>query len=1037
MARTSTILTSAEIEAVEYLASLSPNTAVVTNGSGFVISSSVTPTELGYLSGVTSAIQTQLNGKENSITAGTTAQYWRGDKTWQTLNTTAVTEGTNLYYTAARFNTAFAAKSTTDLAEGTNLYLTNARVIASTLTGYTSGAGTITSADTVLSAIQKLNGNIAAIGPTTGFTINRAMVSNASGVLAVSTVSTTQLQYLASATGTTGTTSSNLVFSTSPTLVTPVLGAATATGLKIGTVFVGAGASTIDTTHRGSLSSTAATELIISSFGVSTANESTLGISAYRISTGSDWQTTAMGLGMNVDAVIRAATSGVSQGLWFNPNGSISIGGTPLNTSGANFVVANSTSAGVVNTVLSSILNTGSGLQVDHFVSNAASAFFADSAGVITNTDRYVIAITGAAQHTSFTSVGVGIGTSSPTSPLHIHATPATNAAHILIEDLAGTNSASIEFKDAAGTPNRWLLGTGFTTFTDGVFFLYDRRQNADRLRVDTNGIVSINGATANKAILEVNGNVNLNNVYYPTTAALNPMYTIFRDGGTSYGMKLQYDTSAMFGTMIFSPAPSNFISLGVCTGTGTTDNDFISQVYLDSVSGNLGVRTTLGEIQTANAATFTVRQTNVNSAAVAPGWIAGSFGGKGGTGDVVVMGGYSNSAVIGAHNYSLTAWADLYINPAGGKVFVGPISSALALFEIGGGSVAGSALSTQFVCEAPNLGTTGGNENIIASFALNTGNTSSLGVSSYRVTSGTDWQTAAIGLSYNVDNTVRASTTGVANSIWFLPNGSLNVGSTPFGGTGGNLIVSGTTSSAVNTVFATIVNTGVGGSSLDLYSSSTGGYLGPSVGLSWGTNPFIFSIAGSEVMRISANGCVGIFDTSGDAFLHIAGGTTGFAPLKIGSGSVLTTPQVGAVEFSTDSLYITRTTNTTRQKINGLRTVLIRVVDSATNVATGTVIGGDVEIPITGVIASIGAYVDTAGTTGTMTIDVNKNGTTLMSATKITIDSTEKSSRTAATAPVLTTTTITTGDIITIDIDAIQTTPAKGLTVRLEIIEQ
>lgn len=163
MARTSTILTSAEIEAVEYLASLSPNTAVVTNGSGFVISSSVTPTELGYLSGVTSAIQTQLNGKENSITAGTTAQYWRGDKTWQTLNTTAVTEGTNLYYTAARFNTAFAAKSTTDLAEGTNLYLTNARVIASTLTGYTSGAGTITSADTVLSAIQKLNGNIGAI----------------------------------------------------------------------------------------------------------------------------------------------------------------------------------------------------------------------------------------------------------------------------------------------------------------------------------------------------------------------------------------------------------------------------------------------------------------------------------------------------------------------------------------------------------------------------------------------------------------------------------------------------------------------------------------------------------------------------------------------------------------------------------------------------------------------------------------------------------------------------------------------------------
>lgn len=43
------------------------------------------------------------------------------------FTTTAVAEGTNLYYTQARFNTAFAAKTTTDLAEGTNLYFTTAR----------------------------------------------------------------------------------------------------------------------------------------------------------------------------------------------------------------------------------------------------------------------------------------------------------------------------------------------------------------------------------------------------------------------------------------------------------------------------------------------------------------------------------------------------------------------------------------------------------------------------------------------------------------------------------------------------------------------------------------------------------------------------------------------------------------------------------------------------------------------------------------------------------------------------------------------
>lgn len=61
-------------------------------------------------------------------TGGSDTQYWRGDKTWQTLNTSAVPEGANLYYTAARFNAAFAAKTTSDLPEGTNKYYTDSRV---------------------------------------------------------------------------------------------------------------------------------------------------------------------------------------------------------------------------------------------------------------------------------------------------------------------------------------------------------------------------------------------------------------------------------------------------------------------------------------------------------------------------------------------------------------------------------------------------------------------------------------------------------------------------------------------------------------------------------------------------------------------------------------------------------------------------------------------------------------------------------------------------------------------------------------------
>jgi len=51
--------------------------------------------------------------------------------------------------------------TTAQVTESGNLYFTNARAIGATLNGYSAGAGTITSSDTVLQAIQKLAGNAA------------------------------------------------------------------------------------------------------------------------------------------------------------------------------------------------------------------------------------------------------------------------------------------------------------------------------------------------------------------------------------------------------------------------------------------------------------------------------------------------------------------------------------------------------------------------------------------------------------------------------------------------------------------------------------------------------------------------------------------------------------------------------------------------------------------------------------------------------------------------------------------------------------
>lgn len=74
------------------------------------------------------------------------------------LSTSDVAEGSNLYYTSARFNTAFAAKSTTDLSEGTNLYFTTARartaaVVDSLAGSQTDQAPSVSAVNTALSMI--------------------------------------------------------------------------------------------------------------------------------------------------------------------------------------------------------------------------------------------------------------------------------------------------------------------------------------------------------------------------------------------------------------------------------------------------------------------------------------------------------------------------------------------------------------------------------------------------------------------------------------------------------------------------------------------------------------------------------------------------------------------------------------------------------------------------------------------------------------------------------------------------------------------
>lgn len=305
--------------ALNKLAAVTASRALVSDGSGIITAhASTTNTEVGYLAGVTGAIQTQLDGRLQ-LTGGTmlgtltlaadpvssleaaTKQYvdslttngirWKSPvrvattvagtlatsfENGDTIDDVVLATGdrillknqasaseNGIYVVAASGaparatdadtfgelngavvyvlqGTANADKGfmqTTDLTSlgdsqvwtqnfGTGLYVADESNLTLSGSTFAIKAGGVSDAQVNASAAIQLS-KLATV------TADRALISNGSGLIAISPTTAAQLAFLSSATGTTGTTTTNLVFSTSPTLVTPVLGVASSTSETI------------------------------------------------------------------------------------------------------------------------------------------------------------------------------------------------------------------------------------------------------------------------------------------------------------------------------------------------------------------------------------------------------------------------------------------------------------------------------------------------------------------------------------------------------------------------------------------------------------------------------------------------------------------------------------------------------------------------------------------------------------------------------------------------------------------------------------
>ena len=153
---------------------LSASKALVSDGSGKVAASAVTSTELGYVDGVTSAIQTQIDSKQATITGAATTI----DDADLTASRALVSDGSGKVAVS---------------------------VVTSTEVGYLDGVSSaiqtqLSAGVTEATAIEarrvaNIAGAVSTI--TTGnLTASRAVVSDGSGKVAVSAVTATEVGYL-------------------------------------------------------------------------------------------------------------------------------------------------------------------------------------------------------------------------------------------------------------------------------------------------------------------------------------------------------------------------------------------------------------------------------------------------------------------------------------------------------------------------------------------------------------------------------------------------------------------------------------------------------------------------------------------------------------------------------------------------------------------------------------------------------------------------------------------------------------------------
>jgi hypothetical protein len=171
---------------------------------------------------------------------------------------------------------------------------------------------------------------------------------------------------------------------------------------------------------------------------------------------------------------------------------------------------------------------------------------------------------------------------------------------------------------------------------------------------------------------------------------------------------------------------------------------------------------------------------------------------------------------------------------------------------------------------------------------------------------------------------------------------------------------------------------------------------------------------AGSTVTVATSAILPTVIDAKGDLLVGTAADTVARLAVGVTNGHVLTVDS-----SATEGI-----------KWQGQQEVIvIPISDETTTITTGTA-KVTFRMPFAMTLTSVRASLTVASTSGLPTFDINEGGSTILS-TKITIDANELTSTTAATAPVISDSSLADDASMTIDID-VAGTGAKGAKIYL-----